>query len=215
MGYVAFALDAYGKGNRAKTHQEGFAMMNKALSDIPRLRKVINGGVQQLMKNANTTTPVAMGYCFGGQIVLELARHPQRGASEGVTFAAVSSMHGVLQAFANETARKGEIKTWVQVHHADLDDQSPGLPDIEDELRSATVGTNAQWEGLRYGKVNHGWTEVGSKDRYNARAAVQAHKSTFEFFEMALGIEDPTKDAYPLSPFCRHADAQKKAEHLV
>ena len=39
---------------------------------------------------------------------------------------------------------------------------------------------------------------------HRARAAVQAHKATFEFFEMALGEEDPTSDPYPPLPFCRN-----------
>lgn len=214
MGYVAFALDAYGKGVRAKSPGDGFRLMNQALSNITKLRKVINGGVQQLLRNAQTTRPFAMGYCFGGQMVLELARHPEKGASEGVTFAAVSSMHGVLAPFSGEKATRGEVKTWIQVHHADLDDQSPGLPDIESELRNATDGTDAVWEGIRYAKCVHGWTEVGG-NRYNARAAVQAHKSTFEFFEMALGVEDPKKDAFPLSPFCRQQASKRQADLQV
>jgi hypothetical protein len=35
--------------------------------------------------------------------------------------------------------------------------------------------------------------------------AVQAHKASFEFFEMALDEQDPAADPYPTTPFCRHA----------
>ena len=55
----------------------------------------------------------------------------------------------------------------------------------------------------RYAKCEHGWTEPES-GKYRARAAVQAHKSTFEFFEMALGNEDPDADPFPTMPFCHN-----------
>merc|ERR1712232_140965 len=136
-------------------------------------------------------------------MVLELARHPQKGASAGVFFDAVSSIHGTLPPFANETSQSGEIRSNIQIHHAELDFQGDAaLEAVKSELKVATNGTSSQWEALYYAKMYHGWTETGTPV-YNARAAVQAHKSTFEFFQMAIGLEDPSKDPFPQSPFCQ------------
>ena len=205
MGYAAFALDVYGKGVRCTTSACASAAMNKALSNITSLRDLISAGTSQLLSHGAPRPDklVAMGYCFGGSMVLELARHPAKGASAGVSFAAVSSIHGTLGAYAGETTASGEMTGRVQVHHAELDFQGDGaLLALEAELKVGTNGTDAVWETLKYGKCKHGWTEPMSSI-YNARAAVQAHKSTFEFFEMALGFYDPAADAFPELPFCQ------------
>lgn len=181
--------------------------MNKALSNITSLRGLISAGTQQLIARGapGADTLVAIGYCFGGSMVLELARHPMKGASKDVTYQAVSSIHGTLSAYLDETATSGEVLSRVQAHHAELDFQGDAaLLALESELKVGTSGTEAVWETLKYGKCSHGWTEPGT-DVYNARAAVQAHKSTFEFFEMALRLVDPASDAFPELEFCQHS----------
>jgi len=204
LGYAAFALDVYGKGQRCSNSTCASELMNKALSDIPKLRGLINAGIEQLLPHADKNALAAMGYCFGGSMVLELARHPNKGASEGVTMKAVSSIHGTLSPYNDEKAAEGEVQTRIQAHHAELDFQGDGaLTALEAELKVGVNGTEAIWETLKYAKCSHGWTEPGTPI-YRARAAVQAHKSTFEFFEMAFGEEDPTKDAFPSLPFCRN-----------
>lgn len=206
MGYTAFAIDVYGKGVRCNTSACASSTMNKAKSDIPKLRGLISAGTQQLLQHApDKGQLVAMGYCFGGSMVLELARHPGKGASDGVTFKAVSSIHGTLDAYSGETAAQGEVHTRIQAHHAELDFQGDGaLTALEAELKGGVNGTDAVWETLKYSKCSHGWTEPGTPI-YRARAAVQAHKSTAEFFQMALGEEDPEADAFPITPFCTSA----------
>jgi dienelactone hydrolase len=204
-GYVAFALDVYGKGIRCNTSACASAQMQKALSDVPRLRTLINAGAKQLLslwKDPDPSKLVAMGYCFGGSMVLELARHPAKGASAGLTFAAVSSIHGTLTAYGGEKAAKGEVRTRVQAHHAELDFQGDeGLSAFEAEFKVGVDGSVAIWETHKYAKCEHGWTEPGTP-KYRARASIQAHKSTFEFFEMALGFDDPKTDPFPSLPIC-------------
>lgn len=203
MGYAAFALDVYGKGIRCNTTTCAGKTMHQALSNITHLRGLIAAGTYQLTKHADSTRLVAMGYCFGGSMVLELARHPAKGASDGVSYLAVSSIHGTLSPYSGEAAAKGEVTARVQAHHAELDFQGDGaLTALEAELKLGMTGTDAVWETHKYAKCQHGWTEPGTPV-YRARAAVQAHKSTFEFFEMAFGDEDPAKDAFPTLPFCQ------------
>merc|ERR1712151_1427365 len=105
---------------------------------------------------------VAMGYCFGGGNVLELARHPNIGASKGLVFKAVAGIHATLPPLL-EPAAQGEIKTWVQVHHAELDfSGDAGLAGLEAELERGFNGSDAIWETTKYGKCMHGFTEPGT-----------------------------------------------------
>ena len=211
QGYIAFALDVYGKGIRCKTESCARAAMDKAMADIPKLLELISAGTRELLQaGANSSKLVALGYCFGGSIVLELARHPSVGASRGVRYVAVSSVHGVL-APLSAAAAKGEVTARVQVHHAELDYQGDGaLVSLEAELKKGVNGTVGLWETIKYAKCEHGWTEPDSAV-YRARAAVQAHKSSFEFFEMALGDEDPDANPYPVMPFCRQSTSPSPA----
>lgn len=203
-GYVAFALDVYGKGVRCNTTECAQAAMGKALSDIPLLRTLISAGTKVLLQTwPDSTKLVAFGYCFGGSMVLELARHPTKGASQAVTFKAVSSIHGTLGAYSNEVAAKGEVVARVQAHHAELDFQGDaGLAGFEAEFKVGVDGSFGLWETIKYAKCSHGWTEPGTPV-YQARAAVQAHKSTFAFFEMALGFDNPDANPFPPLPICQ------------
>lgn len=135
-------------------------------------------------------------------MVLDLARHPTRGASLGLTFKAVSSIHGSLSPYDTPSS-EGEIQSRIQAHHAELDFQGDaGLAKLEAEMKVGVTNSDAIWETIKYSKCEHGWTEPGTPV-YNGRAAVQAHKSTFNFFQEALGIEDPEADPFPPVPICQ------------
>merc|ERR1712025_1245508 len=153
MGYVVFALDVYGKGVRCKDEDCAVANMKKAQSNATKLRRLLSAGTSELVAAAGQKDKlVALGYCFGGGNVLELARHPGVGASEGVVFKAVSSVHGTLSPLV-EPAAAGEVKTWVQAHHAEFDFQGDQvLVDLQKELSSGTNGTDAIWEAVKYAK---------------------------------------------------------------
>lgn len=71
-------------------------------------------------------------------------------------------------------------------------------------MKVGVTNSDAVWETIKYAKCEHGWTEPGT-DIYRPRAAVQAHKSTAEFFEMALGLDDPATDPFPALPICQDA----------
>lgn len=208
MGYVAFAMDVYGKGVRCNNETCAIDTMNAATSDITQLRGLISAGTSQLLKHfSDKDRLLAMGYCFGGDMVLELARHPGKGASEGVTYKAVSSFHGLLDAWNGDTADVGEITTSVQAHHGALDFQGDNaLLALEKELSIGTVNSNATWETIKYANCQHGFSEPGTPV-YDARSALQSHKSTFEFFEIALGLEDPVADPFQIDPICTHSTA--------
>ncbi|HEY3931923.1 MAG TPA: dienelactone hydrolase family protein, partial [Verrucomicrobiae bacterium] len=75
LGYVAFCADIYGKDARPKNVQEAGAEAGKFKSDRQLLRARVNAGLDVLEKNplVDTNRVAAIGYCFGGTTVIELA----------------------------------------------------------------------------------------------------------------------------------------------
>ncbi len=91
LGYVAFAADMYGKGVLAKTPKEAKDLAGKLKGDRKLMRQRVNAALDVLKKQptVDTSRVAAIGYCFGGTTILELAR-------SGADLAAVASFHGGL-----------------------------------------------------------------------------------------------------------------------
>ena len=91
MGYVAFAADIYGKGVRPRTPQEAGAQAGNYKKDRKLMRARVQAGLDVLAGNplCDPKRVAAIGYCFGGTCVLELAR-------SGADIAGVVSFHGGL-----------------------------------------------------------------------------------------------------------------------
>jgi dienelactone hydrolase len=92
LGFNAFVVDVYGKGIRPNTLQTCEAEMMKYATNRPLLRQRARCGLDQLRALANTDANklAAIGYCFGGLAVLEMARDGQN------ELAGIVSFHGVL-----------------------------------------------------------------------------------------------------------------------
>lgn len=136
----------------------------------------------------NGSAIVANGYCFGGQLVLELAR------ANMVGLLAVSSFHGQLASLTTATA---PMRAVVRVHHASLDAQGDaGLQRLEAELQTAQA---SGWATLKYGGVEHGWTDPANRV-YAAAQAAQAHESMLALYEqMGLATPHPQSPAHLLT----------------
>jgi dienelactone hydrolase len=178
--YVAFALDVYGTGIRPGTDAEAKANMTIVLSDVPKFHAMLSAAVSILeggpagMKIKQQAL-FANGYCFGGKMVLELARI---GTPH---LLGVSSFHGELD---NSTSQSNDaIQAAVQVHHADGDFQgAQGLLDFEDEMRIRNVTV---WSTTKYGQCVHGWTDPTSQ-AYMPFQAAQATTAMFSFYEQLV-----------------------------
>lgn len=179
-GYVSFALDVYGKGIRPKTPEEARGNVTELKSHPAEFHKRVNKGLEILMSLGegpvvNKSALVANGYCFGGLMVLELARL-------GTSLVGVASFHGDLGALQDPSQDK--IKAAIQVHHADLDSQGDdGLLKFENEMRNNGVQT---WATTKYGNCQHGWTDPFSSI-YEEQAAKQSHASMRHFYSYLLG----------------------------
>jgi dienelactone hydrolase len=92
LGFNAFVVDVYGKGIRPDTPETCQAEMMKYATNRPLLRQRARCGLDELRKVPNTDVSrlAAIGYCFGGMAVLEMARDGQN------DLAGVVSFHGVL-----------------------------------------------------------------------------------------------------------------------
>ena len=90
-GYVAFAVDMYGKGKRATTSSGAMKLMHEVTGDPAKLQQLARKGIDVLksLPATNSSAIVANGYCFGGLVVLELAR-------QAAPLAGVASFHGEL-----------------------------------------------------------------------------------------------------------------------
>ena len=185
-GFVAFALDVYGTGVRPATEPEARGNMSKVESNVTDFYARLDCGLQQLLDTVegdvrvNASQLFANGYCFGGQMVLELARRRVQ------NLRAVSSFHGELSNLRPNRTDAG-ITAVVQVHHASLDYQGDqGLQAFEDEMRALTV---EHWSTSKYGSnVSHGWTDPTSMN-YRPFYAEQSHSAMFRLYDQLLSEE--------------------------
>jgi dienelactone hydrolase len=177
-GYVAFALDMYGKGVYAKNHEEAAQLSGVYFGNRDRMRKRALAGLSILQKNphVDTTRLAAVGYCFGGTTVLELAR-------AGTDLRGVASFHGNLT--TPVPAAPGAIKAKVLVLQGGNDDwTASGLPDFESEMKKA----GADWQINIYGGAVHSFTVVeagvdaSTGMAYNAAADQRSWNALMDFF---------------------------------
>jgi dienelactone hydrolase len=179
LGYVAFALDMYGKGVLAKSRDEAAKLSAPFKADRKMMRERATAGLDVLRKQPQVDTGrlSAIGYCFGGTTVLELAR-------SGADLAGVVSFHGDLSSPTPEDAKNIKAKVLV-LHGAD----DPFVPSkvvaaFEKEMRDAGV----DWELVMYGGAVHSFTnpDAGNNNKsgaaYNAKADHRSWEAMKTFF---------------------------------
>ncbi|HEX5243451.1 MAG TPA: dienelactone hydrolase family protein, partial [Tepidisphaeraceae bacterium] len=150
LGYVAFAADMYGNGMTTddpnQAGQWSGALRN---GDRKELRARVMAALDQLKSNprVDASKTAAIGYCFGGTTVLELARM-------GADVRGVVSFHGGLS--TQSPAEAGKVKAKVLAcHGADDKFESPEeVAAFQDELRKAKV----DWQFNIYCNAVHAFT---------------------------------------------------------
>jgi len=180
LGYVAFALDMYGKGVVAKTPQEAGPLAGKFRRD----RKRSAAGLAALAAHPRVDARriAAMGYCFGGAVALELAR-------SGADVKAVVSFHGSLA--TDRPADAATLKAKVLVCNG-ADDTFVSAEEIaafEKEMREA----KADYQIVHYGGAVHSFTNPDADKRgmkgvaYNAAADRRSWELMRAFFLEVFG----------------------------
>jgi dienelactone hydrolase len=176
LGFAAFALDMYGEGRRAQTPEEGRSMMNALLGDRAALRRRVLAALHAIrqLPQVDSERIAALGFCFGGLCVLDLAR-------SGANIRGVISMHGLLKptGLPNEP-----IRAKVLVLHGHDDPLAP-VEDVrafQDEMTQA----RADWQMHIYGGTAHAFTNPAATNAsagllYNPVAERRAWASLLDF----------------------------------
>lgn len=147
LGYVVFACDMYGNGV-AGNRERVMARINELRGDYGKLCQRARMGIEVLGARPEVNGQIAaVGYCFGGMAVLELAR-------SGMELAGVVSIHGSLN--TSKPAQPGTVKTKILVCHGALDPHvpMPHLTAFMEEMNAA----RADYQIIVYGGAMHGFT---------------------------------------------------------
>jgi dienelactone hydrolase len=177
LGYAGFALDLYGKGCFGKTQAECQALMAPLANDRPalqaRLLHVID--VVRDLPEVDARKIVAMGFCFGGLCVLDIAR-------TGADIQGVAAFHGILKPPGNTEGKT--IRARVVAYHGWDDPMGP--PEDVLALAKELTRAKADWQIHAYGGTVHAFTNPEANDPgfgtvYNKKAADRAWESFTAF----------------------------------
>lgn len=179
LGYNAFAVDIYGKGIRPQSNQEAGVQAGKYKSNRDLLRARVQAGLAVLQKHELTDPKrvAAIGYCFGGTTVIELAR-------SGADIAGVVSFHGGLDSPHPEDGKNIKCKVLALQGADDPFVPAKDLAAFEEEMRQAKV----DWQLVKYGGAVHSFTEKEAGDNpkagaaYNEKADRRSWEAMKEFF---------------------------------
>jgi len=173
LGYVGFALDLYGKGVLGSSADENRSLMQPLLDDRAKLqaRMQLAVDVIQKQKEVDAGRIAAMGYCFGGLCVLDLAR-------SGADIRGVASFHGLFGA-PQDVASKN-IRAKVLAMHGW--DDPMATPEQVLALAGEMTSLGADWQLHAYGNTLHAFTNPDANDPafgtvYNADADKRSWQS--------------------------------------
>ena len=155
LGYVGFAIDLYGKGRRGSSKEENAALMQPLLDDRATLQRRMKLALEQLRKQreVDASRVAAMGFCFGGLCVLDLAR-------TGVDINGVASFHGLFARPGNTDGNP--IRAKVLVMHGW--DDPMATPEQAVELARELSESGADWQLHAYGNTVHAFTNPAAAD---------------------------------------------------
>lgn len=189
LGYSALAIDMYGGGKNTEHPKDAMAFMQAVLKDSSAAAVRFQAGLD-LLKQQPQTDPnkvAAIGYCFGGGVVLNAAR-------QGAPLLGVVSFHGALA--TNTPATPGRVKAKILVEHGALD--SMVTPDAVAAFKAEMDKAGADYtfvslEGAKHGFSNpdadrlshgdHGGPDIG----YNKAADERSWADMRAFFKKIFG----------------------------
>jgi dienelactone hydrolase len=175
MGYTAFALDMYGDGKQAAHPEDAQKFSSAVMSDLP-VAEARFLAAKTLLQNQPTVDPAkiaAIGYCFGGGVVLHMARI-------GTDLKAVASFHGSLA--TDKPAAPGAIKGRIMVAHgADDPFVTPAeLAAFKAEMQAAGAElTFIAYPGVVHSFTNPGATALGEKFNLPLRYDAEADRASW------------------------------------
>ena len=177
-GFVAMAIDMYGDAKVGSSTEENQSMMTPLVEDRDKLKGIVNAALEagKQLDEVDNSKVAAIGYCFGGLVVLDLAR-------SGSNVCGVVSFHGLLM--DSEISQNG-IKSKILVLHGERDPMVPLA--MVDEFQKEMTQAGADWQLHSYGNAYHAFTNKEANDpnlgtQYNKDADRRSWKSMMNFFE--------------------------------
>ena len=184
LGYVGFALDMYGNRKRGSNNDENSALMQPFMKDRALLDGRINAGVTEVKKHlmVDADRIGAMGYCFGGLCVLDLARSGTPGVR------GVVAIHGLFTPPPSRRAKNITAKVLALHGYEDPMATPDQMKSFCDEMTQA----KADWQLHAFGNCVHAFTNPQANDRahgmqYDPTAEKRSWILLKNFFEEVLG----------------------------
>ena len=179
LGYIGFSLDLYGKGVRGSNPDENAGLMQPFLDDRAMLQKRLQLAVEVAgaQAGADASRVAAIGYCFGGLCVLDLAR-------TGAGVDGVVSFHGLF--FPPGNTDGNEISARVLALHGWDDPLVP--PEQVVALAAELTAAGSDWQIHGYGHTAHAFTNPEANDPghgafYNRTADRRSWQAMVNFLE--------------------------------
>ena len=184
MGYVGFALDAYGKGKRGTPGADNSELMNPLLADRALLLRRLLAAADTLRARpaSDPSRIAAIGYCFGGLCVLDMARANAAGLLGAVCF------HGLYS--TPDLGDQKPIDAKILVCHGWEDPLTP--PSATLGLAKELTAAQADWQLHAYGHAMHAFTSLGANApamgvKYDALADKRSFAAMEYFLAEVLG----------------------------
>ncbi len=177
LGYAGFALDMFGQGILGESVEENSRLIQPFLENRQYLLQRIQAALNftKSLPVVNTQHIAAIGFCFGGLCVLDLAR-------SGVDIQGVVSFHGLLNRPEKKPIQK--IRSKVLVLHGYNDPMASHTQILE--FQKEMDASQADWQMHIYGQAMHGFTNPQANDTnlgivYNKQAAQRSWQAMKTF----------------------------------
>lgn len=179
MGYIGFAVDLYGEAKTGQTTEERRALLSPIMANRPIVTTRMLGAFDTAtrLSGVDATKIAAIGYCFGGLSVLDLAR-------SGADALGVVSFHGTL--LAPEQAVCEKVRAKILVLHG-YDDPMVSPTEVNRFAKEMTL-KKVDWQIHMYGHAQHSFTNPLANDaalglHYNEKADRRSWASAQAFLD--------------------------------
>ncbi|MFO7857686.1 MAG: dienelactone hydrolase family protein [Ectothiorhodospiraceae bacterium] len=186
-GYTAMAVDMYGGGRTAEHPEDAGEMAAAVRENMDRMTRRFDAGLQLVRQHETVDSDhvAAIGYCFGGGVVLEMARN-------GADLDAVASFHGSLA--TDDPAKPGDVQAPMLILHGEAD-QMVSEEDV-DTFRKEMVAADAYFRLITYPDAMHSFTNPRADDYaeefdlpvgYDEEAATESWDELLGFLDEHVG----------------------------
>lgn len=170
-GYAALAIDMYGDKKVTTLVSEASAWMMQTFEDSETIVTRASAGLMTLAQQpeVNADKLGAIGFCYGGKVILDLAR-------SGANLRAVATFHAVLTPKA--PAQEGVIKAEILVMHGELDSMVT-LDDVA-TFRQEMHAAKVDHEVIVFENAKHGFSNPLADERAQANGVDLAYNASAE-----------------------------------